>query len=60
MAARVITTAEHTPPSWSMLWRRYAVARVALAAIGFGFCLARLDRDGHSWHDRASGTCLER
>ncbi|HHW4678294.1 MAG TPA: RDD family protein [Xylella sp.] len=57
---RVIATDEHAPHSWDMLWRRYTVASISLAAIGCGFWWAWLDPDGLTWHDRASGTRLKR
>jgi uncharacterized RDD family membrane protein YckC len=47
-------------PSWVALWRRYAVATLSLLLGGLGFWWAWLDRDGLTWHDRASATRLQR
>ncbi|MCL6619517.1 MAG: RDD family protein [Thermomonas hydrothermalis] len=50
----------HTPPRWPALWRRYAVGTLSLLAGGLGFWWAWIDRAGLTWHDRASGTHLQR
>ena len=47
-------------PTWGALAKRYAVATVSLLAAGAGFWWAWLDRDRLAWHDRASGTRLQR
>jgi uncharacterized RDD family membrane protein YckC len=47
-------------PSWSALWKRYAVGTVSLLCGGLGFWWALFDRDGLTWHDRLSGTRLVR
>lgn len=47
-------------PTWRQLCVRYVVGTVSLAMAGLGFWWARLDRDGLTWHDRASGTRLVR
>ena len=47
-------------PGWTALWLRYAVGLLSLLACGLGFWWAWLDRDGRTWHDRASGTRLVR
>ena len=47
-------------PTQAAAWRRYAVATVSLLAAGLGFWWAWLDRDGLTWHDRASRTRVER
>jgi len=39
---------------------RYAVGTLSLAVGGAGFWWAWVDRDGLTWHDRASGTRLRR
>lgn len=46
--------------SWRALWIRYAVGTLSLALGGAGFWWAWLDRDRLTWHDRASGTRLQR
>lgn len=46
--------------SWRALWIRYAVGTLSLGLGGLGFWWAWLDRDRLTWHDRASGTRLER
>ena len=51
-----VVSADGQPPTRSALWRRYAVATLALAAAGLGFWWAWFDRDRLAWHDRASGT----
>ena len=33
---------------------------VSLAALGFGFCWALIDREKRSWHDMAAGTLMVR
>lgn len=42
------------------LLRRYAVGTLSLLAAGLGFWWAWFDRDGLTWHDRASGTRMVR
>ena len=45
------------------LWRallRFFIALVSLAALGFGFCWALIDREKRSWHDMAAGTLMVR
>jgi uncharacterized RDD family membrane protein YckC len=51
-----VVAAEGPAPSWSTLWRRYAVATLSVAAGGLGFWWAWFDRDRLTWHDRAAGT----
>jgi len=46
--------------SWRALSMRYAVGTLSLALAGFGFWWAWIDRDRLTWHDRASGTRMER
>ncbi|RZA31792.1 MAG: RDD family protein [Lysobacteraceae bacterium] len=46
--------------SWQALCTRYVVATVSLLLAGLGFWWAWIDRDGLTWHDRASATRLVR
>lgn len=55
-----LVTLDGSPAQMPMLWRRYAVGTLSLLAGGLGFWWAWLDRDGLTWHDRASGTRLLR
>ncbi|MFT4247779.1 MAG: RDD family protein [Pseudomonas sp.] len=48
------------PMPWRALWLRYLVGTLSLLAGGLGFWWAWLDREGRTWHDRASGTRLLR
>jgi uncharacterized RDD family membrane protein YckC len=47
-------------PSWRAVATRYAVGTLSLLLGGLGFWWAWIDRDRMTWHDRASGTRLER
>lgn len=47
-------------PSWGAAWSRYAVGTLSLLLGGLGFWWAWVDRDRLAWHDRASGTRVER
>lgn len=47
-------------PSWRTLLVRYAVGNLSLLLGGMGFWWALWDRDGLTWHDRASGTRMRR
>jgi len=47
-------------PAWRALAIRYAVGTLSLLAAGLGFWWAWIDRDALAWHDRASGTRLQR
>lgn len=47
-------------PSVRALVARYAVGNLSLLLGGLGFWWAWIDRDGSTWHDRASGTRLLR
>jgi len=55
-----LRTADGAPPSWRALWLRYAVGTLSLLAGGLGVWWAWFDRGRLAWHDRASGTGLER
>lgn len=55
-----VTDATGQPANLRALWRRYAIASVSLLCGGLGFCWAWLDRDGLTWHDRASGLRVRR
>ena len=56
----VVTDATGEPPTTHALWLRYATGTLSLLLGGLGFWWAWLDRDGLAWHDRASGTRLQR
>lgn len=45
---------------WGRALARYTTAIVSWLACGLGFVWVLLDRDQRAWHDRASGTVLER
>lgn len=47
-------------PGLRALTLRYAVGTLSLLSGGLGFWWAWLDRDRLTWHDRASGTRIER
>ena len=53
---RLLAADNDQPPAWPVLWRRYALATLSLAAGGLGFWWAWFDRDRLTWHDRATGT----
>ena len=55
-----LVTLEGGPAQAPALWRRYVVGTLSLLAGGLGFWWAWFDRDGLTWHDRASGTRLLR
>lgn len=46
--------------STAALWQRYAIGSVSLLLAGIGFWWAWIDRDRLTWHDRVSGTRLQR
>ncbi|TZF91253.1 RDD family protein [Cognatilysobacter lacus] len=50
----------HAPPDRRALAIRYLVGTVSLLLGGLGFWWAWIDRDRLTWHDRASGTRMER
>lgn len=47
-------------PSWFSLWARYAVGTLSLLLAGLGFWWAWVDRKRLTWHDRLSGTRMQR
>ena len=55
-----LSTADGGAPGWRALAIRYAVGTLSLLAAGLGFWWAWFDRDALAWHDRASGTRLQR
>ena len=55
-----VLAAEGGNPSWGALLARYAVGNLSLLLGGLGFWWAWWDRDGLTWHDRASGTRMQR
>jgi len=55
-----VASADGTTPTMRALWMRYGVGGLSLLLGGLGFWWAWLDRDGLTWHDRASGTRIAR
>ena len=55
-----VTDAAGGAPGWRALWLRYLVGAIGLLAGGLGFWWAWIDRDRLAWHDRASGTRMQR
>ena len=55
-----VTDAVGGAPGWRALWLRYLVGAIGLLAGGLGFWWAWIDRDRLAWHDRASGTRMQR
>ncbi len=53
-----IEDANGRPPGIGACSIRFAVAVLSAAVAGIGFLWQLVDRDGLSWHDRASGTRL--
>ena len=43
---------------WHQAVKRYVMAFLSWVVLGLGFVWILFDRDGHSWHDRLSGTYL--
>lgn len=56
---QVVTSAGGAPGTRA-LWLRYAVGGVSLLCGGLGLWWAWIDRDRLAWHDRASGTRMQR
>lgn len=46
--------------TWRALLIRFAVGNLSLLLGGLGFWWAWLDREGLTWHDRVSGTRMQR
>lgn len=44
--------------SWGQAFKRFLAALVSWGIMGLGYLWILFDRDGLSWHDRVSGTCL--
>ena len=55
-----VVAANGGEPTTRVLWQRYAMATLSLLAAGLGLWWAWVDREGLTWHDRASGTRLQR
>lgn len=55
-----VVAADGGPASGLPLLLRYVVGNASLLLAGLGFWWAWLDRDGLTWHDRASGTRMVR
>ena len=55
-----VTDAAGGAAGWRALWLRYLVGAIGLLAGGLGFWWAWIDRDRLAWHDRASGTRMQR
>lgn len=55
-----VVAADGGAASWRALVVRYAVGNLSLLLGGLGFWWAWLDRDGRTWHDRVSGTRVQR
>ena len=55
-----VAAANGGEPTTRVLWQRYAMATLSLLAAGLGLWWAWVDREGLTWHDRASGTRLQR
>ena len=55
-----VTGVDGEPPAVRALLVRYLVGNLSLLLAGLGFWWAWVDRDGLTWHDRASGTRMVR
>ena len=55
-----VTDAAGDAPGWRALWLRYLVGAIGLLAGGLGFWWAWIDHERLAWHDRASGTRMQR
>jgi len=55
-----VVAANGRDAGWRALLVRYAVGNLSLLLGGLGFWWAWWDRDGLTWHDRASGTRMRR
>lgn len=55
-----VRAADGRAPTWRAALVRYLVGTVSLLLGGLGFWWAWIDRDRLTWHDRASGTRMQR
>ncbi len=55
-----LRTREGGQPTRRAVWLRYLVGTLSLLAGGLGFWWSLIDRQRLTWHDRASGTWLQR
>jgi len=55
-----VVAADGRPPGLRPALLRFVTALLSWAAAGLGFLWVLVDRDGLAWHDRLSGTRLER
>lgn len=53
-----VVRADGSPVRWADAGIRFAVAILSWIALGAGFWWCLLEREGRTWHDRASGTRL--
>jgi uncharacterized RDD family membrane protein YckC len=51
-----VTGIDGQPASWRALCTRFGIGTLSLVVGGLGFWWAWFDRDGLTWHDRASAT----
>ncbi len=55
-----VYAADGSAPTWRAALVRYLVGTVSMLLGGLGFWWAWIDRDQLTWHDRASGTRMQR
>lgn len=55
-----VTTPDGSAPTRAQLWLRYSVGTLSVLLGGLGLWWALFDRQRLTWHDRASGTRLQR
>ena len=55
---RLVSGAVPGPITWQQTALRFLGAIVSGAACGLGYVWALFDRNGYTWHDRLSRTCL--
>ncbi|MGZ8136505.1 MAG: RDD family protein [Methylococcaceae bacterium] len=53
-----ILTINYEPISWTQALSRFAAAILSWAFFGLGFLWILIDKKGHSWHDKLSGTAV--
>lgn len=56
--SKIVSSADGGSPSLQQCTVRFVVAFFSLLCCGIGFLWLLVDRDGQTWHDRASGTQL--